>query len=56
VRIKRVMSISEGGGMAQPVPMVRAMTMKAEGAETPVAPGQVSLSVTLTMSFEIEGK
>ena len=56
VRIKRVMSITEGGGMAQPVPMVRAMAMKAEMADTPVAPGQVSLSVTVTMSFEIEGK
>ncbi len=55
VRIKRILTISESGGYEPqpPRPMMRAMAMKAE-ADTPVIPGEVALTVTVTMSFEIE--
>jgi uncharacterized protein YggE len=33
--------------------MMAMRTMKAE-ADTPVAPGEVALTVTVTMSFEVE--
>jgi uncharacterized protein len=54
--VKRILSISEGGGTAQPIPMVRAMAMEAKSAmaDTPVAPGETSLSVTVNMVFELQ--
>ncbi len=54
VHIKRIVSISESGGNPEPRPiMARAMAMKAADAETPVSPGEVSLTVSVTMVFEI---
>lgn len=54
VHIKRIVSISESGGNPEPRPiMARAMAMKAADAETPVSPGEVSLTVNVTMVFEI---
>ena len=54
VRIKRILSISESGGeQPRPQPMMM-MRAKAEGASTPVSPGEVTLSITVNMSFEIE--
>jgi uncharacterized protein len=55
MRVKRIISISEGGGYAQPIPMVRAMAMESKSmhADTPVAPGETSLSVTVNMVFEL---
>jgi uncharacterized protein len=55
LRVKRILSISEGGNMAQPMPMMRAMAMenKQAMADTPVAPGETSLSVTVNMMFEL---
>jgi len=54
VHIKRIVSISESGGNPEPRPiMVRAMAMKSADAETPVSPGEVSLTVNVTMVFEI---
>lgn len=54
VRIKRILSIAEQQGYeGRPQPMLQMRAMKAE-ADTPVAPGEVALSVTVTMSFEVE--
>lgn len=55
VHIKRVLSLSESGG-EQPRPiMVMARRMTAASApETPVAPGEVTLGVTVNMVFEVE--
>jgi uncharacterized protein len=55
MRVKRIVSISEGGGYQQPMPMVRAMAMEAKQsmADTPVAPGETTLSVTVNMVFEL---
>ena len=54
LRIKRILTIAEQAGFeAPPRPMMAMRTMKAE-ADTPVAPGEVALTVTVTMSFEVE--
>ena len=52
--VKRLVSLSETGTAApEPVvPMVRSMAM-AETAPTPVEPGEISLSVNLSMQFEL---
>jgi uncharacterized protein len=55
LRVKRIISLSEGGGYQQPMPMVRPMAMEAKTAmaDTPVAPGETALSVTVNMVFEL---
>ena len=54
LHVRRIASIGESGGNPEARPiMVRAM-MKSEAAETPVAPGEVSLSISVTMVFELE--
>ena len=55
VRIKRILTITEAGGYdpQPPRPMMRAMALKAE-ADTPVVPGEIALTVTVTMTFELE--
>jgi len=53
--VKRVKSLSENASTASPGPMpvYRAMAMKAE-ADTPIAGGEVSTSITLNAEFELE--
>ena len=54
LKVRRVVSISEGGGFRPPVPMMRAMAMDAAGkAETSVSPGESTLSVSLDVVFEL---
>lgn len=56
MRIRRVVTINESGGYQPPqaVPMMaRAMAMDA-AAETPVAAGEVGLSIQLNVQFELE--
>ena len=54
LRVRRVVSISEGGAMPPPMPMMRAQAMDAMGkAETSVSPGETVLSVNLDVVFEL---
>ncbi|MBB5884227.1 SIMPL domain-containing protein [Xanthomonas sp. LMG 8992] len=55
LHVRRIVSISEGssGGVRPPMPMMRAMAMKAEMDSTPVAPGESSVSVNLDVVFEL---
>ena len=53
MKVRRIVSISEGGGFSPPVPMMRAMAMKAEAADTSVSPGENTLSVNLDVVFEL---
>ncbi len=55
VRLKRLLSLSESGGeQPRPMPMMaRRMTVTA-APEPPVAPGEVTLGITVNMVFEIE--
>lgn len=55
LRVRRVVSISEGGGFQPPVPMMRmqAMDTMAAKAETSVSPGESTLAVSLDVVFEL---
>jgi uncharacterized protein len=54
LRVKRIASMSElGDPRPSPMPVARLMAMEAK-ADSPVEPGEVKLSVTLTMVFELE--
>lgn len=54
LRVRRVVSISEGGGFQPPIPMMRMQAMDAAGAEkTSVSPGETTLSVNLDVVFEL---
>jgi uncharacterized protein len=48
VKLGKITAISEGGGMGNPMPMFRA-----DSAKIPVAAGQIELSQSVTVSFEI---
>lgn len=54
LRVRRIVSIGEGGGPRPPVPMPM-MAMKAERAQadTSVSPGETTLSVSLDVVFEL---
>ena len=54
LQVRRIVSISEGGGSA-PRPMVFARAMAADGfaKETSVAPGETTLSVSIDVVFEL---
>ena len=52
LRVRRIVSIGEGG--SAPMPMPRMAMMKAEAFDsTPVAPGESSVSVSLDVVFEL---
>ncbi len=53
LHIKRIASISESGG-EQPRPMMMTMRADKASASTPVEPGEVALTITVTMAFELE--
>jgi uncharacterized protein YggE len=53
LRVRRIVSIGEGGGFNQPgpIPMMKMAAMDAR--ETPVSPGETSLSANLNVVFEL---
>ncbi len=53
LQVRRIVSISEGGGGFHPMPMM-AMARAADSAEsTPVSPGESTVSVNLDVVFEL---
>ncbi|CAN5598618.1 SIMPL domain-containing protein [soil metagenome] len=52
MRVRRIVSISEGGGFMQPMPMMKAMAMDRQES-SPVSPGQTTLSASLDVVFEL---
>jgi uncharacterized protein YggE len=53
--VKRIVSISETGGNApQPPMMVMSMRAKSEGADTPVQAGEQKMTVSVSVSFELQ--
>ena len=55
LRIRRIASISEGGGSEPgPRPMMAPPRAMMVGAAPPVAPGEIALAITVTMVFELE--
>jgi len=54
LRVRRIVSISEGGGFQPPMPMpMMAMKMERAQADTSVSPGESTLAVTLDVVFEL---
>ena len=56
LRVAKLIAVSEGGGMAPPMPYGRLATMDVaqSAAKTEIVPGEHQLSVTLQMSFELQ--
>ena len=56
VRIKRILTIAESAGQdGGPRPIMTQMReMKADAAPSPVEPGEVAMTVNVTMTFELE--
>lgn len=53
LRVRRIVSISEGGGYSPPGPMPMMKMAAMETADTPVSPGETSLSANLSVVFEL---
>lgn len=56
LQVRRIVSIDEGGGMSNPMPVMRAMSADAyagKAANTEIAPGESSLGVTLNIVYEL---
>lgn len=56
LKVKRILSISEGGvDMPRPMPvMMRAQAMMADAPESKILPGEQSLTVSVSVRFELE--
>ena len=52
-RVRRIVSISEGGSVGPPMPMM-AMARMEKYSDTPISPGENVLSVSLDVVFELE--
>lgn len=53
LRVRRIVSISEGGGFQPPMPMMKGMAMDARMESAPVSPGETTLSANLDVVFEL---
>lgn len=53
LRVVRIVSISESGGRMPPMPVMYRMAAEAAAPAPPVAAGEVSLSVDVTVQFEL---
>ncbi|HSM10325.1 MAG TPA: SIMPL domain-containing protein [Lysobacter sp.] len=53
MRVRRIVSISEGGNLGPPMPMM-AMARMEKSSDTPISPGENALSVRLDVVFELE--
>jgi len=54
LRVRRIVSISEGGGFTPPVPMpMMAMAARAKEADTSISPGESTLTANLDVVFEL---
>lgn len=54
MRVRRIVSISEGGGFQPPMPIMRMQAMDvAQSKETSVSPGETTLGASLDVVFEL---
>ena len=54
MKVKRILSLSEGVEFQPPRPMARMQADAVAAAPPPVAPGEVGLTATVSMTFELE--
>ncbi len=53
MRVHRVIAISESGGYAPPMPMPVMARMELSDAATPVAPGEITTNVSVSVTYEL---
>lgn len=53
LRVRRIVSVSEGAGFQPPMPMMKSMAMDARMEAAPVSPGETTLSASLDVVFEL---
>lgn len=53
LRVRRIVSISEGGGFSPPMPMMAMAREQAADGGTPISPGESTLQVNLDVVFEL---
>lgn len=53
LRVRRIVSISEGAGFQPPMPMMAMARMEKADASTPVSPGETTLTANLDVVFEL---
>lgn len=53
MRVYKIVAIAEGSDVRPPMPMPVMAMARAEGVSTPVAPGEVDLTATVTVTFEL---
>jgi uncharacterized protein YggE len=53
LRVRRIVSISEGGGFQSPQPMMMMKAAARDSASTPVSPGETTLDANLDVVFEL---
>ena len=53
MRVRRIVSISEGGGFQPPRPMMAMRAMAQDSAAPPVSPGETTLGANLDVVFEL---
>ncbi|WP_058834296.1 SIMPL domain-containing protein [Luteimonas abyssi] len=54
LRVRRIVSVSEGGGFNPPVPMMRMAAMDAvQATGSPISPGENTVSISLDVVFEL---
>lgn len=53
LRVRRIVSINEGGGMGAPRPVMMMAKARAEAADTAISPGETTLGAQLEITFEL---
>jgi hypothetical protein len=53
LKVLRILTIAESGGYSQPMPVMYARAAMADSAPAPVAAGEVSLTASVTVTFEL---
>jgi uncharacterized protein YggE len=53
MRVNRIVSVSEGGGYAPPIPVAVERFAAQDGAATPISPGEVETRVSVNVTFDL---
>lgn len=53
MRVNRIVSVSEGGGYAPPIPVAYERLQAADAAATPISPGEIETRVSVNVTFEL---